>query len=471
MHRIWRPISAVYFLMAITVIALVWFVAHRVNSFESRTISMREGYLNEVGHITSGNLSQLARSGLLNSPNLNLAFENFATMDPRGYFDAGDRQALALHLTVTDAQGIVLYDTKGEDLNTNISNRPEVSAALSNGYERRFAPIDRDTFNMFVALPIRLDDGIVGTVVVSKSNAILKPLVNETKRSMELVGLAAAFIVVLIIATLFLIFLRPIELWFSYTELFKRRKHPIKPNLRRTRFGLFGEALDHIFEALSNRRYIENMMSCMAHEMRNPVGSIQTSAELLRRDMTEEAFNTGIRNIHAETQRMDKTITKLLNLAALEKRNSLKELHLIDVHHILDGIDLRFRESMADKGIALSFDAPAGLQIYCEPDLLMQALGNLIQNSIDHSEGGTRIDLHVLEHDKKVEFQVIDQGSGIPNHAKDRVFDKFYSDKVRGKGIGLGLPLVQEVADLHYGSISIGNHDSGGAIAILTIMK
>jgi two-component system sensor histidine kinase CreC len=126
---------------------------------------------------------------------------------------------------------------------------------------------------------------------------------------------------------------------------------------------------------------------------------------------------------------------------------------------------------MADKGIALSFDAPAGLQIYCEPDLLMQALGNLIQNSIDHSEGGTRIDLHVLEHANKVEFQVIDQGSGIPNHAKERVFDKFYSDKVRGKGIGLGLPLVQEVADLHYGAISIGNHDSGGAIAILTIMK
>jgi len=318
MHRVWRPISLVYLLMAITVIALVWFVAHRVNSFESRTLSMREGYLNEVGHITAGNLSQLARSGLLTPSSLNKAFESFTTMDPRGYFDVGERQALALHLTVTDAQGIVLYDTKGENLNANISTRTEVAAALKNAYERRFEPIDRDTYDMFVALPVRVDDTIIGTVVVSKSNAILKPLVNETKRSMELVGLAAAFIVVLVIATLFLIFLRPIELWFSYTELFKRRKHPIKPNLRRTRFGLFGEALDHIFEALSNRRYIENMMNCMAHEMRNPVGSIQTSAELLRRDMTEEAFNAGIRNIHAETQRMNKTITKLLNLAALE---------------------------------------------------------------------------------------------------------------------------------------------------------
>jgi two-component system sensor histidine kinase CreC len=126
---------------------------------------------------------------------------------------------------------------------------------------------------------------------------------------------------------------------------------------------------------------------------------------------------------------------------------------------------------MADKGIALSVDAPSGLKIYCEPDLLLQALGNLIQNSMDHSESGTRIDLLVFEQDKKVEFQVIDQGSGIPDFAKEHVFDKFYSIKTRGKGIGLGLSLVQEIADLHYGAISIGNHDSGGAIAILTIMK
>lgn len=471
MYKIWRPISLVYLLMAITVIALIWFVAHRVNSFESRTISMREGYLNEVAQISAGNLSQLAHAGVLTQANLNQAFESFASMDPHGYFDAGDRQALALHVTVTDAKGVVLYDTKGEGMGADISDRPEVAAALKGGYQRREERLDRETFNLFVGIPIKVDDQIVGVVVASKSNAILKPLVNETKHSMELVGLAAAFIVVLIIATLFLIFLRPIELWFAYTELFKRRKHPIKPNLRRTRFGIFGEALDHIFEALSHRRYIENMMSCMAHEMRNPVGSIQTSAELLRRDMSEEAFMMGIRNIHAETQRMDKTITKLLNLAALEKRNSLKELQHIEVRYILEGIDLRFRERMADKGIALSIDAPSGLKIYCEPDLLLQALGNLIQNSMDHSESGTRIDLLVVEQDKKVEFQVIDQGSGIPDFAKEHVFDKFYSIKARGKGIGLGLPLVQEIADLHYGAISIGNHDSGGAIAILTIMK
>jgi len=471
MDRIWRPISLVYLLMAFTVVTLIWFVAQRINSFESRTISMREGYLNEVAHICAGNLSQLERAGLFTPINLHQAFESFASMDARGYYDAGERQALALHVTVTDEKGVVLYDTKGNNLGDDISNRSEVSAALKDDYQRRYERVDQDTFNLFVAIPLKIDYRIFGSVIASKSNATLKPLVKETTRSMELVGLAAAFIVTLIIATLFLIFLRPIELWFAYTELFKRRQHPIKPNLRRTRFGIFGEALDHLFEALSNRRYIENMKSCMAHEMRNTVGSIQTSAELLRRDMSEEAFTMGIRNIHAETERMDKTITKLLNLAALEKRNSLKELKHIEVRYILEAIDLRFRERMADKGIALSVDAPSGLKIYCEPDLLLQALGNLIQNSMDHSESGTRIDLLVFEQDKKVEFQVIDQGSGIPDFAKEHVFDKFYSIKTRGKGIGLGLSLVQEIADLHYGAISIGNHDSGGAIAILTIMK
>jgi two-component system sensor histidine kinase CreC len=209
----------------------------------------------------------------------------------------------------------------------------------------------------------------------------------------------------------------------------------------------------------------------MAHEMRNPVNAIQSSAELLERDLPAEVRKEAVRDIKAETGRMSQTINKLLNIAALEKRNSLKELTQIEVRHILNEIDDRFRNVMADKGIALSIDAPSDLKIYCDPDLLVQALGNLVQNSIEHSESGTRIDLFVFEHGNKIEFQIIDQGEGIPEYALPHLFDKFYSIKAKGKGTGLGLSLVLEVADLHYGAISIRNHDSGGVIAILTIAK
>lgn len=471
MYRVLRPVSFVYLLIFIVEVALIWFVAHQVNSFESRTVSMREGYLNEVTHMASGTISQLANAGMFNETGLAKAFANFETMDPRGYFDAGERNALALHLSVTDPNGTVLYDSNGQGIGSNIASRAEVAAALNDRYQRRDEILDSDTFRLFVALPIKVDGQIQGVVVASKSNEILKPLVNETKRSMQLVGLAAAFIVFLILVALFLMFLRPLELWFSYTELFKSRKHPLKPNLRRTRFGLFGEALDHIFDALSHRRYIEHMMYCMAHEMRNPVNSIQSSAELLERDLPADVRKEAVRDIKAETGRMSQTINKLLNIAALEKRNSLKELTQIEVRHILNEIDDRFRNVMADKGIALSIDAPSDLKIYCDPDLLVQALGNLVQNSIEHSESGTRIDLFVLEQGNKIEFQVIDQGEGIPEYALPHLFDKFYSIKAKGKGTGLGLSLVLEVADLHYGAISIRNHDSGGVIAILTIAK
>ena len=471
MHRVLRPVSLIYLLIFVAEVALIWFVAHQVNSFESRTVSMREGYLNEVTHMASGTISQLAQAGMFNQAGLSKAFENFESMDPRGYYDAGERRALALHLTVTDPNGMVLYDSNGQGIGSNISSRSEVLAALNDAYQRRDEIINSDTFCMFVALPIKVNGRIQGVVVASKTNEILKPLVNEAKRSIQLVGVAAEFIVFLIIVSVFLIFLRPLELWFSYTELFKSRKHPLKPNLRRTRFGIFGEALDHIFDSLSHRRYIEHMMYCMAHEMRNPVASIQSSAELLERDLPTELRQEAIRDIKGETGRMSQTINKLLNIAALEKRNSLKELPQIAVRHILDELDDRFRNVMADRGIALSIDAPEGLKIFCDPDLLVQALGNLIQNSIDHSDGGTRIDLFVFEQGNKIEFQVIDQGEGIPEYALPHLFDKFYSIKAKGKGTGLGLSLVLEVADLHYGAISIKNHDSGGVIAILTIAK
>lgn len=471
MNRILRPVSIVYLLIFAAELALIWFVSHQVNSFESRTVSMREGYLNEVTHIASGTIAELAKADLMNPSGLSKALQAFETMDPRGYYDAGERQALALHLTVTDSKGVVLYDSNSGQVGRDISSRSEVAAALNDSYQRRDEILDKDTFCMFVALPIKVDGRIQGVIVASKSNQILKPLVNETKQSMRLVGLAAAFFVFLILVTAFLVFLRPLELWFSYTELFKSRKHPLKPNLRRTRFGLFGEAIDHIFDALSHRRYIEHMMYCMAHEMRNPVNSIQSSAELLERELPTETRSGVLKDIKSETSRMTKTIDKLLNIAALEKRNSLKELTQIEVQYLLNEIDVRYRNAMADKGIALSIDSPPGLKIYCDPDLLVQALGNLVQNSIEHSESGTRIDLFVIDRGNKIEFQVIDQGEGIADFALPHLFDKFYSIKAKGKGTGLGLSLVLEVADLHYGAISITNHDSGGVIAILTIAK
>ena len=106
-------------------------------------------------------------------------------------------------------------------------------------------------------------------------------------------------------------------------------------------------------------------------------------------------------------------------------------------------------------------------------DLLMLriALRNVLQNALDFSPDEGRVEV-VLEVDDGgfAELRLLDRGPGLPDYAKDRVFDRFYSlkNEVTGrKGSGLGLSFVKAAMDLHNGAATLENREGGGALAVL----
>jgi two-component system sensor histidine kinase CreC len=103
--------------------------------------------------------------------------------------------------------------------------------------------------------------------------------------------------------------------------------------------------------------------------------------------------------------------------------------------------------------------------------LLRQAIGNLLDNAIEFSpaEHNIRVSSNIDGH--SIAIMVIDSGTGIPDYAMPRLFERFYSlpRPNAGKSTGLGLPFVKEVALLHRGSIDIGNNADGGAYARMTL--
>ncbi|HEU0188187.1 MAG TPA: ATP-binding protein, partial [Gallionellaceae bacterium] len=107
-----------------------------------------------------------------------------------------------------------------------------------------------------------------------------------------------------------------------------------------------------------------------------------------------------------------------------------------------------------------------------EPFLLRQALANLLDNAIDFSPEGGEITLTLRTESGKHHLSVRDHGSGIPDYALPRVFERFYSLPRPGtqrKSTGLGLPFVREVALLHGGDIELINHPDGGVEARLSL--
>jgi anti-sigma regulatory factor (Ser/Thr protein kinase) len=125
------------------------------------------------------------------------------------------------------------------------------------------------------------------------------------------------------------------------------------------------------------------------------------------------------------------------------------------------------------RGVALELEGGEDLAVQGDRFLLQRALTNLVQNAIDFSSASTAVTVRVEVIEKTCQITVIDQGSGIPDYALDRIFERFYSLPRSGpehaKGTGLGLSFVREIADLHRGTIDLQNRPEGGAIATLTL--
>ena len=105
--------------------------------------------------------------------------------------------------------------------------------------------------------------------------------------------------------------------------------------------------------------------------------------------------------------------------------------------------------------------------------LLQQALSNLLQNAIEFSPDSGSIELRVRHHAERLHLIIEDSGPGLPDFAKEKVFDKFFSlqrPDTGKKSTGLGLNFVKEIAHLHHGVITLENRgDAPGARAVLSL--
>ncbi|MDB5825867.1 MAG: two-component system sensor histidine kinase CreC, partial [Variovorax sp.] len=134
------------------------------------------------------------------------------------------------------------------------------------------------------------------------------------------------------------------------------------------------------------------------------------------------------------------------------------------------------RTSAAARGVTVQVDGPREDlgELYGDGDrfLLQQAVSNLLANAIDFSPDDGEVTLALRVAGRNAVVTVRDHGSGIPDYAQSKVFEKFYSlarPHTMKKSTGLGLAFVKEIAALHSGRIELANAKGGGAIATLTL--
>jgi signal transduction histidine kinase len=209
------------------------------------------------------------------------------------------------------------------------------------------------------------------------------------------------------------------------------------------------------------------LVSTVAHELRSPLTSVKGfTATLLAKweRFTDEQKRLMLETVNADADRVTRLITELLDIARIDSGRLAIRRQAVDLGRVVQrhvaameahGEDpSRFHVRVAD-------DLP---EMWVDADKLDQILGNLLENAVRHGEGAVTI---VAEPTAELgqpaaAVTVADEGEGIPDEARDRVFTRFWRSGRRG-GTGLGLYIVRGLVEAHGGHIELGRGPSGGA--------
>jgi two-component system sensor histidine kinase CreC len=324
---------------------------------------------------------------------------------------------------------------------------------------------------MYVAAPVVDRGKIVGVLSVGKPNSAMAPVIHRSERRILWAGGALLGIALLIGLVVAWWINRSIGTLSRYADAVTTDTPLPLPNPGSSELRKLAQALENMRIRLEGKNYIEHYVHALTHELKSPIAAIRGAAEILTEQPPPPVAARFIDNILVQNARMQSLVEKLLTQARLENR-----VEIVPVSVDIDTLFTRLADArsavLTAKNITLTSQG-ASLCVAGDPELLEQALGNLLDNAIDFTPPGGAIALAACEAQTQVLLTVTDSGSGIPDYALTRIFERFYSlPRSNGlKSSGLGLAFVQEVARLHQGSITLRNRDQGGATATLALHR
>jgi two-component system sensor histidine kinase CreC len=381
------------------------------------------------------------------------------------------KRRLDYRIYITDARGIVVYDSEGRDAGKDYSRWNDVYLTLQGKYGARSTRSvdgdDRSTV-MYVAAPIKDGERIVGVLTVAKPLSSVQAFVDRSQRTIMQRG-AVLLVVSLLIGLAFAWWLaRSLRLLMQYVSEVEAGHKAVLPALGNNEIGTLGRALHAMRMRLEGKEYAEQLMHTLAHELKSPIAAIQGSAELLSEDMPPAEFRHFLDNILSQNARQKQLIDKLLALVRVEQQQGLEAAEAVDTTALLRQAAADVAGRLQQQGLRLQLALPPVPPLLRGDALLLrQAVGNLLENAIDFAPAGSEIGLALQADGDAARIVVTDAGPGIPHYAADRLFERFYSlpRPGGGKSTGLGLPFVREVAALHGGAVSVANragHDGQG---------
>lgn len=209
------------------------------------------------------------------------------------------------------------------------------------------------------------------------------------------------------------------------------------------------------------------MAASVAHQVGTPLNLISGYVQMLQAEQPADSPGAArLRTIQDQITRVTDIVQSLLD----RTRRPAIATSPVAPGEVVERLAELVRPSLVGRGIELAIDvAPDLPSVAVDRTELEQALLNLVTNAIDAMPGGGRLSLAARREDGRVALVVGDSGDGIPPADLARVFDPLFTTKPKGKGTGLGLPILREVVEAHGGTVRLESREGQGTIALVCL--
>lgn len=230
-----------------------------------------------------------------------------------------------------------------------------------------------------------------------------------------------------------------------------------------------GESVNAMATQLQRQRTAErSFLMSVSHDLRTPLTSIRGYAEAITDGAAEPSEAAAV--IEAESARLERLVGDLLALARLDADRFDLDLEPVDLGDAVAAAVEAFEPAAAEAGVALSSETPEGLTVLADPDRLAQVMANLIENGLRHATSAIAVSVAPAADGAGAVVHVDDDGPGIPDEERARVFDRLYTSArphARATGTGLGLTIARELATAMGGTLEAAASPAGGARFVL----
>jgi two-component system sensor histidine kinase ChvG len=346
-----------------------------------------------------------------------------------------------------------------------IAGRPEIKRALQGHYSamtRVWRYTGGERTYLFAALPISVDGGSVqGVIYITRSTVpVLASMYRLRTTLLRVFAITIAFTLVL---SLFLAWTisRPLSrLMRSARRIADGERGQIMVLSRNDEIGELARAIDLMARKLEERAHqVAEMAANISHEFKSPLTSIRGAAELLIDGAAEDPAASArfLRNILADAERLDRLLSRLLELSRLEADKSPVET--VDYEALLREVAL---QSPSQVPIAIEYRATCHY-LPARRSHLMSIVRNLLDNACQHATPETTVTVHVADAaNDRIFTSVHNLGESISPANLPRVWDRFFTTRGNAGGTGLGLAIVASAVHSHGGKVAVTSDPEQG---------